>query len=145
VAVVLGRGPGHWGAGDSLRISLLLGAAFSALFASLITTGSHWAGAGAEVSVRLGAGALLGGQVYWLIFPARRISHLDASEQELFNLRLANFIRVIGCSSCAAQAIVLSGFGSGFASALFLYGLLCCLAYAALGFFRFMFVRPSSG
>jgi hypothetical protein len=145
VAVVLGRGPGRWGEGDSLRISLLLGAAFTALFASLITTGSHWAGAGTEVSVRLGAGALLAGQIYWLAFPARRIGRLEASEQALFDLRLAAFIRLVGFSSCAAQAVVLSGFGGRLTSGLFVYGLICCLAYAALGFFRFMFRRPSSG
>jgi hypothetical protein len=41
VAVVLGRGPGRWGAADALRIRLLLTAAFAALFASLIAIGSQ--------------------------------------------------------------------------------------------------------
>jgi len=91
-----------------------------------------------------GPGRFLRARCYWLALPARRISQLEDSEQALFNLRLAAFLRLIALSSCAAQVIVVSGLASRFASALFLYGLLCCLAYSALGFFRFMFIRPSS-
>ena len=69
----------------------------------------------------------------------------NQAEQALFNLRLAVFLRMSALVSCIAQAIVVSGFAGRFASALFLCGLLSCLAYAALGFFRFMFIRPSSG
>jgi hypothetical protein len=59
VAVVLGRGPGRWSPGDALRIRLLFTAALGALFASLIATGTGWAGAPEPTSVRLGAAALL--------------------------------------------------------------------------------------
>jgi len=145
IAVVLGRGPGHWGGGDSLRIRLLLGAAFTALFASLVATGAHWAGAGEARSIQLGAGALLAGQAYWIAVPARQVQHLESAERSLFNPRLAALFRVIAFSSCAAQVAALSGFLGQVAPWLFLYGLLCCLSYAALGFVRFMFIRPSSG
>lgn len=145
VAVVLGRGPGRWGGGDSLRIRLLLGAAFTALFASLVATGAHWAGAGEARSIQLGAGALLVGQVYWIAVPARQIRRLEPAERSLFNPRLAVLFQVIAFSSCAAQAAVLSGLVGHHAPWLFLYGLLACLSYAALGFVRFMFIRPVSG
>jgi len=144
VAVVLGRGPGQWGGGDSLRIRLLLGAAFSALFASLIATGAHWAGAGEAKSIQLGAGSLLVGQAYWIAVLARQIRYLEPAEQSLFNPRLAALFRTIALSSIVAQAAALSGFVGHFAAWLLLYGLLCCLSYAALGFVRLMFIRPAS-
>lgn len=144
VAVVLGRGPGRWGGGDSLRIRLLLGAAFTALFASLVATGVRWAGAGEAWSVRLGAGALLVGQVYWISALARQIRYLEPVERSLFNPRLAVLFGVIALTSCVAQAAALSGFVGHLAPWLFLYGLLSCLSYAALGFVRFMFIRPAS-
>lgn len=144
MAVVLGRGPGRWGGGDSLRIRLLLGAAFTSLFASLVATGAQWAGAGEAGSLQLGAGALLVGQVYWLGVPARQIRNLEPAERSLFNPRLAALFLVIAFSSCVAQAAVLSGLVDHFASWLFLYGLLCCLLYAALGFVRLIFIRPAS-
>jgi hypothetical protein len=145
VAVVLGRGPGRWGGADSLRIRLLLGAAFAALFASLVATGVHWAGAGDARSIQLGAGVLLVGQAYWIAVPARQIRHLEPGERSLFNPRLAALFRAIAFSSCASQAAALSGLVDHFAPWLFLYGLLCCLSYAALGFVRLMFIRPTSG
>jgi hypothetical protein len=144
VAVMLGRGPGRWGAGDALRIRLLLTAAFSALFASLVATGSHWAGASEGVSVRLGAAALLAGQLYWGVFLGPQIPRLEPSERALFDPRLAVALRLVAYSSWAAQLVVLSGLAGPAASWLFLYGLLLCLGYAALGFVRLLFVRPSS-
>ena len=141
---MLGRGPGRLGAGDALRIRLLLTAAFTALFASLIATGSRWAGAGEGASVQLGAGALLIGQVYWGTGLARQILRLEPSERALFNPRLAVLIRVVTYSSWGAQIVALSGLAAQVTPWLFLYGLLACLAYAALGFVRLMFVRPSS-
>jgi hypothetical protein len=84
------------------------------------------------------------GQLYWISVPARQIRHLDPAEQALFDPRLATLFAVVAFSSCAAQAAALSGFSRHFAPWLFLYGLLCCLAYAALGFVRLMFIRPVS-
>jgi hypothetical protein len=144
VAVVLGRGPGRWGAGDALRIRLLLGAAFTALFASLIATSSSWAGASDEVSVQLGAAVLLLGQVYWGVVVARQIARLEASDRALFNPRLALLMRLIMYSSWGAQLVVLSGVLAAAGSWLFLYGLLVCLAYAALAFVRLLYIRPAS-
>jgi hypothetical protein len=139
---MLGRGPGQWGAGDALRTRLLLGAAFSALFASLIATSSMWAGASEPVSVRLGAAVLLLGQVYWGVVLARQIARLEASDRALFDPRLALLIRLLMYSSWGAQLVVLSGVLAAAGSWLFLYGLLVCLAYAALGFVRLLYVRP---
>ncbi|MAG29757.1 MAG: hypothetical protein CL908_02550 [Deltaproteobacteria bacterium] len=143
VAVMLGQGPGRWSSGDALRIRFLLIAAFTALFASLISTGSLWAGAGEGASVQLGAGALLAGQVYWGTVVARKIRHLEPSERALFSRRLAVFIRVVLCSSWGAQLVALSGLARPLAPWLFFYGLLACLAYAALAFVRLLFIRPS--
>jgi hypothetical protein len=141
---MLGRGPGRWSAGDALRIRLLLTAAFTALFASLIATGSRWAGAGEGASVQLGAAALLIGQLYWGFALAWQVRRLEPSDQALFNPRLRILFGVVLSSSQAAQLVALLGLARPAASWLFLYGLLACLAYAAFGFVRLLFVRPSS-
>jgi hypothetical protein len=143
VAVVLGRGPGRWSAADALRIRLLLTAAFTALFAPLVAIGSQWAGAGEDASVRLGAAALLIGQVRWGIIGSG-LSRLEPSDRALFNPRLAAFFRVVASSSWVAQVVAISGVWRNLVSWLFLYGLLACLGYAAFGFVRLLFVRPNS-
>jgi hypothetical protein len=140
---MLGRGPGRWSGGDALRIRLLLAAAFAALFASLIAIGSRWAGAETGASVRLGAGALLLGQIYWARV-ATGIARLEPSERALFDPRLAASFRAVAYSSWAAQAVAISGLAAVLAPWLFLYGLLACLGYAAFGFVRLLFVRPDS-
>jgi hypothetical protein len=119
-------------------------AAFTALFASLIAIGSEWAGAGEAASVRLGAVALLVGQVYWGIVARGQISRLEPSDRALFNPQLAVFFRVVAYSSWAAQVVAISGISGHLASWLFLYGLLACLGYAAFAFIRLLFVRPIS-
>jgi hypothetical protein len=96
------------------------------------------------VSVRLGAAALLLGQVYWGTVLGGQVSRLESSERALFNPRLAIFFRVVVFSSWGAQVVVISGYFGSLASWFFLYGLLACLGYAALGFVRLLFVRPSS-
>ena len=144
VAVVLGRGPEYWGDGDSLRIRLLLSSAFAALFAALAATGGQWAGAGEATSVQLGAGVLLIGQLYWYFFLARRINDLEPSQRALFDPRLARFLRLFVVSSCVSQLVASAGLARHFGRWLFLYGLFCSLAYAALGFVRFMFIRPDT-
>jgi hypothetical protein len=144
VAVVLGRGPGHWGRGDAIRIRLLLTAAFTALFGSLIAIGSHWAGAGEPASVRLGAAALFIGQLYWGFVVGRQISGLEPSERALFDPKLAIFFRAVLYSSLGAQVVAISGLARSTAPWLFLWGLLVCLGYAAIGFVRLLFIRPGS-
>jgi hypothetical protein len=47
-------------------------------------------------------------------------------------------------SSWGAQLVVLSGVLVAAGPWLFLYGLLACLAYAALAFVRLLYIRPSS-
>jgi hypothetical protein len=144
VAVMLGRGPGRWGAGDALRIRLLLVAAFSALFASLVAIGSDWAGLAPPDSIRAGAGVLAVGQSYWTFFLGAQIPRLEPSEQALFSSRLALLFRVVALMSIAGQIFILSGFAGGASSGLFLFGLLASLGYTALAFVRLMFIRPES-
>ena len=49
---MLGRGPGRWDTGDALRIQLLLGAAFIALFGSLFDArGFRSVGGGLEIAM----------------------------------------------------------------------------------------------
>jgi hypothetical protein len=114
------------------------------LFASLIAIGSQWAGVGEDTSVRLGAGALLIGQVYWGTVVAGQIFRLEPSDRALFNPQLAIFFQVVAYSSWAAQVVALSGFWRHLTPWLFFYGLLACLGYAAFGFVRLLFVRPNS-
>jgi len=143
VAVMLGRGPGRWSPGDALRIRLLLTAAFTALFATLIAIGSEWAGTAERTSVQLGAAALLSGQVYWGAVVARQIPRLEPPERALFDPRLALLFRVTMYSSWGAQLVALSGLLAPAGRWLFLYGLLVCLAYAALAFVRLLYIRPA--
>lgn len=144
VAVVLGRGPGRWSPGDALRIRLLLTAAFTALFAALIAVGGAEAGLSEAVAVQLGAAALLVGQAYWGFGLARQIARLEPAERALFDPRLARLFRLILFSSAASQLVVVSGLLARVGPGLFLYGLLVCLGYAALGFVRLLYIRPVS-
>jgi len=145
VAVMLGRGPGRWSAGDALRIRFILTAAFTALFASLLATGSEWAGANEAASIRLGAAAVLVGQAYWVfILGQRELRALEPTERALFDPRLAVFFRVVVYSSGVGQLVVVSGFAGRASAPLLLYGLLSCLGYTAIGFIRLLFIRPSS-
>jgi hypothetical protein len=141
---MLGRGPGRWGAGDALRIRLLLVAAFSSLFASLVAIGTDWAGLTPPDSVRAGAGVLAIGQSYWAFFLGTQISRLEPSERALFSPRLAFLFRAIALMSVAGQLFVLSGSAGSASSGLFLFGLLAGLGYTALAFVRLMFIRPES-
>ena len=144
IAVVVGRGPGLWSTGEAIRIRFLLSNAFTALFASLIAVGTEWAGAGEPAAIRLGAGALLIGQVYWSIALGNQMRGLQASDRALFSPRSRLFFFAVTISTCAAQLVAVSGLWSQVASWLFLYGLLVCLANAAFGFVRLLFVERSS-
>lgn len=141
VAVALGRGPGHWSAGDALRIRLLLVAAFSALFSSLTATGAQLAGLEDTMSIKAGAGALVIGQSYWLFFLAPRIRRLEPSQRSLFSGRLAILFVVLAATSIVGQLLViidLAGPGT------FFLGLIASLGYASFGFVRLLFIRPES-
>ena len=52
--------------------------------------------------------------------------------------------QLIAALSITGQLLVVSGRAGGLAEALFLFGLLASLGYAALGFVRLMFIRPQS-
>jgi hypothetical protein len=84
------------------------------------------------------------GQVYWGTALAGQVARLDPSDRALFDPRLASFFRVVAFSSWGAQIVAISGFFSAVASWLFLYGLVASLGYAAFGYVRLLFVRPSS-
>lgn len=142
VAVMLGRGPGRWGAGDALRIRLLLAAAFSALFASLVAIGTDWAGLRTPNAVRAGAAVLAVGQGYWGFFLGAQVPRLEPAQRALFSSRLANLFRAVVVMSIAGQILVVSGSAGHLASGLFLFGLLASLGYTALAFVRLMFIRP---
>ena len=132
------------GAGDALSIRMLLAAAFTALFAALVAVGAAGAGLAEAAAIQLGAATLLVGQVYWAVALARRIARLEPADRALFDLRLARLFRLILLSSLIAQLVAVSGLLAPIGPGLFLYGLLVCLGYAALGFVRLMYIRPAS-
>ena len=141
---MLGRGPGRWGPGDALRIRLLLAAAFTALFGSLIVVTASWAGFSPIRSVQGGAAALLIGYAHWFGRLANQVSRLAPDQRALFDQRLANLIRVVGAIAALSQVVVVVGLAGDAGRALFLFGVLACLGYAVLGFMRLMFIRPES-
>jgi hypothetical protein len=142
VAVVLGRGPGRWNAGDAARIRLLLGSAFAALFASLVPIGLVWTGMSEPLGVRIGAGVLLIALVLWSIGASRSVSRLSSEERAVFDPRVARFIQAVSFATMGAMVVVGAGLAGRAAAALFFLGLLLTLGYAAFGFARLLFVRP---
>jgi hypothetical protein len=138
---VVGRGPGLWSKAEAIRIRFLLSNAFTALYASLIAVGTEWAGAGGTMSLRLGAGALPIGQVYWSIALGNQMSGLEASDRAGFPPRFKILFIAVTISSCGAQLVAISGLLSGVTAWLFLYGLFVSLGNAAFGFVRLLFVE----
>jgi hypothetical protein len=144
VAVVLGRGPGRWSPGDAARIRLLLGAAFAALFASLVPIGLVWTGVPEPLGVRVGAGVLLIAFLLWSIGASRSLGRLSPEERAVFDPLVARLIRALSSVTMGALALVGVGLAGRAAAALFFLGLLLALGYAAFGFARLLFVRPRS-
>jgi hypothetical protein len=103
--------------------------------------GAHWAGMETIISARMGAGALLIGQSYWLLFLAPKIRNLDPSQRALFSGRFVVLFAFLAGASITGQVFALIGLAS---ASLFFMGLLLSLGYASLGFVRLLFIRPES-
>jgi hypothetical protein len=144
VAVMLGRGPGRWTAGDAARIRLLLGAAFGALFGSLVPIGLSWSGVGEQLSVQIGAAVLLVVFALWTAAAARNVSRLSPEERAVFDPRIAHIIRAAAFVAMGLLLLAGSGLVGRAAHGLLFLGLFLLLCYAAFGFVRLMFVRPSA-
>jgi hypothetical protein len=144
VAVMLGRGPGRWSEGDAARIRLLLAAAFGALFTSLLPVGLVWSGVGDQPSLQVGAAALVATYVLWSRAAARAVARIAAEERAVFNPRIAQIIRGISITTMGLLLLAASGLAGRATSGLLFLGLYLLLGYAAFGFVRLVFVRPSS-
>ena len=144
VAVMLGRGPGRWHGGDALRIQILLGAAFIALFGSLFVIGLITADVGESLSLRAGSALLAVCIASWIVLGARGYRRLDPESSAVFSQRVAMVIGTLAVTAFAAQLVVALGFAGRAEFALFYAGLLFALLNAAFGFVRLMFVRPAS-
>lgn len=142
VAVLLGRGPGHWRPADALRIRVLLYAAFGALFASLTPVGLLLSGVTEDVSIRCGSMTVLLTIVVWIRSMGRAMSGLDASSRAVFRPRVAVVILIITAIAAIAQLATVLGLAGPAGPSLFFFGLLALLGYAAFSFVRLMFVRP---
>ena len=144
VAVMLGRGPGRWTAGDAARIQLLLGAAFGALFCSLVPIGLVWTGVPEQPSVQAGAGTLLLAVALWSFSASRIMSRLAPEEHAVFDPRIARVVRALSFATMGALVLAASGLAGRASGGLFFLGLFLLLGYAAFGFVRLLFVRPGS-
>ena len=143
VAVMLGRGPGRWSAGDAARIRLLLGAAFGALFGSLVPIGLSGSGVREQLSVQIGAAVLLVVFALWSVSASRIVPRLPPEERAVFDPRIAQVIRATSFMTMGLLLLAASGLVGRAAYGLLFLGLFLLLGYAAFGFVRLMFVRPS--
>jgi hypothetical protein len=143
VAVLLGRGPGSWHAVDAVRIRGLLYAAFGALFASLVPVGLLLSGVTEAISVRCGSVATLAVILLWGRTMSRAMGGSDETVRATFNRRVAVVIMTITFVTAAAQIANISGVAGAASPGIFFFGVLLLLGYAAFGFVRLMFVRPS--
>jgi hypothetical protein len=144
VAVMLGRGPGRWSEADAARIRLLLGAAFGALFTSLLPIGLVWSGLGDQRSLQVGAAALLVAYALWSIAASRAISRTKSEDGAVFNPRIAQIIRILSITTMGLLLLAASGLAGRVTSGVLFLGLYLLLGYAAFGFVRLIFVRPAS-
>jgi hypothetical protein len=144
VAVMLGRGPGRWQGGDALRIQILLGAAFIALFGSLFVIGLITTGVGESPSLRAGAALLAVCIASWTVLAVRGRGRLDPESSAVFSERIARVIGTLTVAAFGAQLVVALGFAGRAEFGLFYAGLFFALLYAAFAFVRLMFVRPAS-
>lgn len=144
VAVIVGRGPGRWSAGDAARIRLLLGAAFGALFPALVPIGLASAGLPDAVSVQAGAGVLLVALTLWGVTASRSFWRLPPEERSVFDPRIYRLLRVLVIGAQAALGVAAAGLAGRATGAVLFFGVFLLLGYSAFGFVRLMFVRPGS-
>jgi uncharacterized Tic20 family protein len=142
VAMLLGKGPGRWNPADELRIRALLQAAFGALFAALVPVGLLLGGLAEHMAIRAGAAALLLVIIAWLVNRFRALVQLDEASREVFDPGVASVILAVMVGAALAQLATVLGWTGAIGPALFFFGLLALLAYAAFNFMRLMFVRP---
>jgi hypothetical protein len=145
VAVLLGRGPGSWHPVDAVRIRGLLYAAFGALFASLVPVGLLLSGVAEAISVRCGSVAILAVIFLWGRTMSRAMGGSDEASRATFNRRVAVVIMTITFVTALAQVVNIAGVAGAASPGIFFFGVLLLLGYAAFGFVRLMFVRPSGG
>jgi hypothetical protein len=144
VAVMLGRGPGRWSGGDAARIRLMLGAAFAALFGSLVPIGLVFAGVAEPLALRLGAAVVLLEFVLWSFGASRSIGSLSPEERAVFDPRVARVTQAFMFSSIALLALAAAGLAGPATAGILFLALFLLLGYAAFGFVRLMFVRPEA-
>jgi hypothetical protein len=144
VAVMLGHGPGRWSEGDAARIRLLLGAAFGALFVSLLPIGLVWSGVDDQASLQAGAAALLVTYLLWSRAAARAVSRIASQERSVFNPRIAHVIRGLSIVTMGLLLVAASGLATKATAGSLFLGLYLLLGYAAFGFVRLVFIRPTS-
>ena len=142
IAVVLSQSPGEWSFADSLRVRMLLGAAFGALFASLVPIALLWGNVPESIAVRSGSGVVLLVFVYWTVRGSAAIRKQPPTEMAVFNPLIARFIFVVFLTGQLSQlANLFLPFGD--ASRLLLsFGILLLIGWAAFGLVRLLFVRP---
>ena len=144
VVVLLGRGPGRWTAADAARIRLLLGAAFGALFGSLVPVGLVWAGVSQQLTLQVGSAFLLLVYALWSVGATRALADLPSEERWIFNPQIARAMRVLAIGTMGALLLAASGLAMRATAGILFLGLFLLLGYTAFGFVRLMFVRPGS-
>jgi hypothetical protein len=123
---------------------MMLGAAFTAFFASLITAGSHWAGMSLSAALRAGSALILVSAIYMLVTVPARLRRLDPAQAEAFSLIVSIAFGLGIAVNVVAQTIVVANVLPEFSRGLFLYGLVFNLGLAAFTLVRILFSRPGS-
>jgi hypothetical protein len=121
---------------------MMLGAAFTAFFASLITAGSHWAGMSLSAALRAGSAVILVSAIYMLVTVPARLRRLDPAQAEAFSSIATIAFGLIIVLNVVAQSIVVANVLPQFSRGLFLYGLVLNLGVASFMLVRILFSRP---
>lgn len=142
VSAMLGGTIWKWQAADSLRIRMLLGAAFGAMFGALVPAGLVWGGLSEQSALRGGALVILVTLIYWMVRSVLALRKLDETNRALFDNRIKATMITLSLASGTGQAVVLLGLAPQWDALLISFGILLFLAFASFLYIRLMFVRP---
>ena len=143
VAVVLSRAPGRFEPSDDVRVRALLRYSFSAMLGALVAYGSNWAGASEPQSVRLGGFALFGLLAYSVTMATIGVRTELARGTPAMTSAAFRFWFPTMVLATLAAGVVAAGAAGAYQRAVFLMALLAPISYAAFGFYRLLFMRPS--
>ncbi len=144
IAVVLSRSPGEWSFADSLRVRMLLGASFGALFASLVPVALLWGGVAEGVAIKSGSCVVFFVFLYWMVRGRSAIRGQSRAQTSVFDPRIARIVSIMFVVGQVSQVVNTLIPYNGSTRIGLAFGILLLLGWAAFGLVRLLFVRPAA-